>query len=98
MSPDDAAPSPARGAVDALLELDRSGRDLCPVDTDPRVWASGVLYDLARVAELLDGAVEKVSGKRNDTVGQNARALASVIAAHRNLEVGLTTEAGGTAD
>ena len=37
-----------------------------------------MLYDLARMAELLDGAVEKVSGKRNDTVAQNAQALATV--------------------
>ena len=63
-------------------------RDLCPPDVDPDQWASAVLYDLARVAELLDGAVTHVSGQRNDTVAQNSQALASVIAAHRNLQIG----------
>ena len=75
-------------AVDALLQLDHHGRDLCPENTDPDAWASGVLYDLARIAELLDGAVEKVSGRRNDPVAQQAGALATVIAAHRNIAVG----------
>jgi hypothetical protein len=88
MSNDEATLSPVRGAVDALLQLNQHGRDLCPAGADPQEWAGGVLYDLARVAELLDGAVEQVSGKRNDTVAQNSQALASVIAAHRNLEVG----------
>lgn len=84
--------SAARNAVEALLHLNQYGRDLCPPDSDPQAWASSVLYDLARVAELLDGAVEQVSGKRNDTISEDAHALATVIAAHRNLEVGATPE------
>ncbi|MEJ2867285.1 hypothetical protein WCD74_05875 [Actinomycetospora sp. OC33-EN08] len=80
--------NPAQGAVDALEQLTRHGRDLCPTDQDPQDWAGSVLEDLARVAELLDGAVEQVSGKRNDTVSEGSRALGTVIAAHRNLEVG----------
>ncbi|MCD2192704.1 hypothetical protein LQ327_04785 [Actinomycetospora endophytica] len=92
MSSDETSPSPVHGAVDALLQLNQHGQDLCPADADPQDWAAGVLYDLARVAELLDGAVERVSGKRNDTVAQNSQALASVIAAHRNIEVGAAAE------
>lgn len=92
MSNQDVPTAPVRDAVDALLQLNQHGRDLCPSDTDPQVWAGSVLYDLARMAELLDGAVEKVSGKRNDTVAQNAQALATVIAAHRNIEVGAAAE------
>jgi hypothetical protein len=88
MSIEDASPTPLRSAVDALLQLDQHGRGLCPPGADPTAWAAGVLYDLARIAELLDGAVAEVSGKRNDTVASHAQALASVIAAHRNLEVG----------
>lgn len=84
--------SAARSAVDALLHLNQYGRDLCPPGSDPRAWASSVLYDLARVAELLDGAVERVSGKRNATVSEEAHALATVISAHRNLEVGPPAE------
>jgi hypothetical protein len=36
--------------------------------------------------------VEQVSGKRNDTVSENSHALATVIATHRNLEVGPSPE------
>ncbi|GAA4820398.1 hypothetical protein GCM10023201_02270 [Actinomycetospora corticicola] len=80
--------NPARRAVEELLHVAQHGRDLCPPGNDPQEWASGVLYDLARVAELLDGAVEQVSGRRNDTVADSAHALATVISAHRNLAVG----------
>lgn len=75
-------------AVEALLQLNQHGRALCPEGAEPDAWASAVLYDLARVAELLDGAVAHVSGQRNDTVAQNSQALASVIAAHRNVQLG----------
>lgn len=91
MSSDDGT-NPARGAVDALLQVSQHGRDLCPPGRDPQAWAGAVLYDLARVAELLDSAVEHVSGKRNDTVSENSHALATVISAHRNIEVGRTSE------
>jgi hypothetical protein len=74
-------------AVEALLHLTHAGRDLCPEDTDPEAWAARTLDDLVRMSLLLDGAVEKVSGKRNETVGQHGRALASVIGAHRTIEV-----------
>lgn len=40
------------------------------------------------MAELLDGAVEQVSGRPNDTITRHAHALAGVIAAHSNLELG----------
>lgn len=80
--------NPARRAAEELLHVSEHGRDLCPPDRDPQEWAGGVLHDLARVAELLDIAVERVSGRRNDTVALNARSLSTVISAHRNLEVG----------
>lgn len=79
-------------AIDGLLQLNQHGRKLCPAGADPQAWASGVLNDLARVAELLDGAVEKVARKRNDAVAQNAQALATVIRAHRNVELGAGVE------
>lgn len=84
--------SPVHDAVDALLQLNEHGRGLCPPGTDPHAWSASVLYDLARIAELFDGAVQNVSGKRNDTVAQNAQALATTIAAHRNIELGVTSE------
>ncbi|GLZ56389.1 hypothetical protein [Actinomycetospora sp. NBRC 106378] len=80
--------NPVRRAVGELLHVAEHGRDLCPPGRDSQEWANGVLYDFARVAELLDGAVERVSGRRNETVADNAHSPATVISAHRNLEVG----------
>lgn len=88
MSLDETSTPSVRDAVDALLQLNQHGDDLRPPEADPQAWAGSVLYDLARLSELLDGAVEKVSGQHNPAVAEHARALASVIAAHRNLAVG----------
>ncbi|NMO91822.1 hypothetical protein [Actinomycetospora sp. TBRC 11914] len=92
MSIEDASTTPTSRAVEALLQLNQHGTDLCPPGSDPRAWAGTVLYDLARIAELLGGAVEEISGKRNDTVTADAQALATVIAAHRNIEVGVDVD------
>lgn len=89
MSIEDANTTPTRAAVEALLQLNEHGASLCPATVDARSWAGSVLQDLARLAQLLGGAVEQVSGKRNETVTADAQALATVIAAHRNLEVGV---------
>jgi beta-phosphoglucomutase-like phosphatase (HAD superfamily) len=88
MSIDNADTTPTHDAVEVLMQLNEHGIGLCPPSSDPRAWAGAVLHDLARLAELLGGAVDKVSGKRNDTVTADAQALATVIAAHRNLAVG----------
>lgn len=75
---------PATRAIAALIELDERGGTLCPPDADPYIWASEVLHDLARAAELLGNAAEHLSGERNPAVQHRAHALSTVLAAHGN--------------
>lgn len=88
MSTNDGSALITNAAVESLERLDSRGRDLCPDDRQPAEWAGEVLDDLSRIAALLEGAVTQVSGRGNDTVAQQARGLATVIAAHRNVELG----------
>lgn len=71
--------------VEYLLELTERGAGLCPAGVDRTQWSRDVLAELAHAVELLDGAVERVSGRHNPVVARNAHILATTISAHRNV-------------
>ncbi|MCD2186066.1 hypothetical protein [Actinomycetospora soli] len=71
--------------VDYLLELTEQGAGLCPAGADRTQWSWDVLAELAHAVELLEGVVERVSGRHNPVVARNAHILATTINAHRNV-------------
>ena len=79
--------SPTSRAVDALVELDEQGGSLCPPDTDLFTWSDDVLHDLARLAELVGIAAQRVTGARNPAIERHAHALSTALAAQGNLQV-----------
>ncbi|MCD2195840.1 hypothetical protein LQ327_20925 [Actinomycetospora endophytica] len=79
--------APTSRAVDALVELDERAGSLCPPDTDPFVWADDVLHDLARLAQLVGSAAQRVTGARNPAIERQALALSAALAAQGNLQV-----------
>jgi hypothetical protein len=74
----------ARQATEALRHLDDHGRTLRPDGTDHFTWSADVLDELARLAEVLGRAVERVSGEDAPDAESHAHALATAIVAHRN--------------
>ncbi|MDD7938440.1 hypothetical protein PHK61_08420 [Actinomycetospora lutea] len=78
--------APASRAVEALVELDEHGRTLCPSDVDPYRSADDVLHDLARAAELLGSAAQRVIGEKSAAIERHAHALAAALAARGNLQ------------
>lgn len=76
--------------VEYLLELTEQGADLCPAGVDRTQWSRDVLAELAHAVELLEGAVERVSGRHNPVVARNAHILATTISAHRNVALART--------
>ncbi|PVZ10196.1 hypothetical protein [Actinomycetospora cinnamomea] len=74
----------ARQAIEALRRLDDEGRSLRPDDVDPFTWSADVLDELARLAETIGRAVERVSGESAPGAEAHAQALATAIVAHRN--------------
>jgi hypothetical protein len=74
----------ARAATEALRRLDDQGRSLRPEEVDHFTWSADVLDELARLAETIGRAVERVSGEDAPVAESAARALATAIVAHRN--------------
>lgn len=79
--------APTSRAIDALVELDEQGSGLCPSDTDPYVWTDDVLHDLARVAQLLGSAAQRVTGEKNAAIQRHAHVLAATLAAQGNIQL-----------
>ncbi|MEJ2888315.1 hypothetical protein [Actinomycetospora aeridis] len=73
-----------RQATEALRRLDDEGRSLRPDGVDHFTWSADVLDELARLAERLGRAVERVSGESASGAEERARELATAIVAHRN--------------
>ena len=63
----------ARQATEALRHLDDHGRTLRPDGTDHFTWSADVLDELARLAEVLGRAVERVSGEDAPEAESHAR-------------------------
>ncbi|CAA9295720.1 MAG: hypothetical protein AVDCRST_MAG54-4830 [uncultured Actinomycetospora sp.] len=74
----------ARQAADALRRLDDQARTLRPDGVDHFTWSADVLDELARLAETIGRAVERVSGESAPGAESHAQALATAIVAHRN--------------
>jgi hypothetical protein len=74
----------ARQAADALRRLDDQGHALRPDGVDHFTWSADVLDELARLAEIIGRAVERVSGESAPGAESHAQALATAIVAHRN--------------
>ena len=74
----------ARQAAEAVRALDDHGRSLRPDGVDRFTWSADVLDELARLAEMIGQAAERVSGEPSSAVESRAQALSTAIVAHRN--------------
>ncbi|HEY2192094.1 MAG TPA: hypothetical protein VGH76_07305 [Actinomycetospora sp.] len=85
MAPEERSAASIREALHVLRDLDEHGDRLCPAGSDRTAWARSVLEELAQAAGVIGGAVQQVSGRRNDTVSHSATALAGTISAHTHI-------------
>jgi hypothetical protein len=85
MAPEERSAESVHEALRVLQELHEYGRRLCPAGSDPTEWARAVLEELARAAEVIGGAVQQVSGRRNDAAVRSATVLAGAIDEHNHI-------------